>query len=291
MTGPSDRRPHLRRWTRRATHRRSLPCCSGPTAVSDHIDAVVGLQKAARPSRQVPADNGALRPRASTPTLPTPTIARPTVWTTSQMSYEEVLDAVKALEIAHGSSTNAVRNQVLYAHEATRVAPVVSRRVVAAAVARLRRGRCRQEVDHTGQRLDIPARLPRHRGGQAAHARRDPPGLLLALHRDRQVRDLRTAPRASRSSRVRHHRGAVRRRRPHAVDRPPRCADPADPDAGPQRRHTGRHHPDRLHRGLPGAGRLRVEAPTAAGTPCCGRPRSCPPTVRRQSGPRPAAVS
>ncbi len=73
--------------------------------MSDHIDAVAHLQRAARPSRHVPADNGALRPKAPTPTLLTPAIARPTVWAASQMSYEEVLDAVRDLELATGATS------------------------------------------------------------------------------------------------------------------------------------------------------------------------------------------
>jgi len=72
--------------------------------------------RAARPSRHVPANNGALRPKAPTPTLPTPAIARPTVWAASQMSYEEVLDAVRDLELANGTtSPKQVRSQVLFA--------------------------------------------------------------------------------------------------------------------------------------------------------------------------------
>jgi len=83
--------------------------------MSDHIDAVAHLQRAARPSRHVPANNGALRPKAPTPTLPTPAIARPTVWAASQMSYEEVLDAVRDLELANGTtSPKQVRSQVLF---------------------------------------------------------------------------------------------------------------------------------------------------------------------------------
>ncbi|MGV1010235.1 MAG: hypothetical protein ACOYBY_16785 [Dermatophilaceae bacterium] len=84
--------------------------------MSEHIDAIAHLQKAARPSRHVPADNGALRPKAPTPTLPTPAIARPTVWAASQMSYEEVLDAVRDLELANGvSSPKFIRRQLLFA--------------------------------------------------------------------------------------------------------------------------------------------------------------------------------
>lgn len=84
--------------------------------MSDHIDAVAHLQKAARPSHNVPAKNGGLRPKAPTPVLPTPAIARPTVWTASQMSYEEVLAAVRDLELADGtSSPKQVRSQVLFA--------------------------------------------------------------------------------------------------------------------------------------------------------------------------------
>ena len=84
--------------------------------MSDHIDAIAHLQKAARPSRHVPADNGALRPKAPTPTLPTPAIARPTVWAASQMSYEEILDAVRDLELANGAtSPKFIRRQLLFA--------------------------------------------------------------------------------------------------------------------------------------------------------------------------------
>ncbi|HRV68095.1 MAG TPA: site-specific integrase [Marmoricola sp.] len=84
--------------------------------MSDHIDAVAHLQKAARPSRNVPADNRGLRPKAPTPTLPTPMIARPTVWAGSQMSYEEVLAAVRDMELASGStSPKQARSQVLFA--------------------------------------------------------------------------------------------------------------------------------------------------------------------------------
>jgi integrase len=66
--------------------------------VVDRVDPVVHLQRAARPSRQPPADNGAVRAKAPTPALPPPVIARPTVWTASQMSYEEVIAAVEELE-------------------------------------------------------------------------------------------------------------------------------------------------------------------------------------------------
>jgi hypothetical protein len=84
--------------------------------VSDHIDAIAHLQRAARPSRHVPANNGALRPKAPTPLLPTPAIARPTVWAASQMSYEEVLDAVRDLELANGTtSPKQIRSRVLSA--------------------------------------------------------------------------------------------------------------------------------------------------------------------------------
>ena len=84
--------------------------------MSDHIDAVAHLQKAARPSRLGPTNNGGLRPKAPTPALPTPAIARPTVWAASQMSYQEVLDAIRDLEFASGStSPKQVRSQVLSA--------------------------------------------------------------------------------------------------------------------------------------------------------------------------------
>jgi hypothetical protein len=84
--------------------------------MSDHIDVVANLQRAARPSRHVPASNGALRSKALTPVLPTPAIARPTVWAASQMSYEEVLDAVRNLELANGTtSPKQLRSQVLFA--------------------------------------------------------------------------------------------------------------------------------------------------------------------------------
>ncbi len=84
--------------------------------MSDHIDAVAHLQKAARPSRHVPADNGALRPKAPTPALPTPAIARSTVWAAAQMSFEEVLDAVRDLELANGAtSPKFIRSQVRFA--------------------------------------------------------------------------------------------------------------------------------------------------------------------------------
>lgn len=84
--------------------------------MSDHIDAVAHLQRAARPSRHVSADNGALRPKAPTPALRTPSIARPTVWAASQMSYEEVLDAVRDLELANGTTSPKLgRSQVLFA--------------------------------------------------------------------------------------------------------------------------------------------------------------------------------
>lgn len=84
--------------------------------MSDHVDAIAHLQRAARPSRHAPADNGALRPKAPTPTLPTPAIGRPTVWTASQMSYQEVLDAVRDLELANGTtSPKQIRSQMLAA--------------------------------------------------------------------------------------------------------------------------------------------------------------------------------
>lgn len=86
--------------------------------MSDHVDPVAHLQRAARPSRRPPSVNGAVRPRAATPALPTPVIARPTVWPASQMSYEEVLDAVRDLdlEIANGArSPKFLRSQVLFA--------------------------------------------------------------------------------------------------------------------------------------------------------------------------------
>ena len=84
--------------------------------MSDHIDPVAHLQKAARPSRNVPANNGGLRPKAPTPTLPTPAIARPTVWAASQMSYEELLAAVRDLESANGTTlSKQIRSQVLFA--------------------------------------------------------------------------------------------------------------------------------------------------------------------------------
>ncbi|GAB2448318.1 tyrosine-type recombinase/integrase [Nocardioides hungaricus] len=83
--------------------------------MSDHIDAVAHLQRAARPSRHVPIDNGGLRPKAPTPQLPTPAIARPSVWAASQVSYEEVLAAVRDLEIATGATQKHVRSQVLFA--------------------------------------------------------------------------------------------------------------------------------------------------------------------------------
>lgn len=73
--------------------------------MSNHVDPVFHLQKAARPSRYVPADNGALRPKAPTPVLPTPAIPRPTVWPASQMSFEEVLAAVRELEVANGATS------------------------------------------------------------------------------------------------------------------------------------------------------------------------------------------
>lgn len=84
--------------------------------MSDHVDAVAHLQKAARPSRNVPASNGGLRPKAPTPTLPTPAIARPTVWAASQMSYEEVIVAVRDLEFSNGTpSPKLVSSQLLFA--------------------------------------------------------------------------------------------------------------------------------------------------------------------------------
>lgn len=84
--------------------------------MNDHVDAVAHLQKAARPSRHAPANNGALRPKAPTPMLPTPVIARPTVWAASQMSYEEVLGAVRDVELANGTtSPKQVRSQMLFA--------------------------------------------------------------------------------------------------------------------------------------------------------------------------------
>lgn len=79
--------------------------------MSDHIDQVAHLQKAARPSRHVAAGR-ALRPKAPTPALPTPAIARPTVWAAAQMSFEEVLDAVRDLELAKGTSPKQVHSQV-----------------------------------------------------------------------------------------------------------------------------------------------------------------------------------
>lgn len=86
--------------------------------MTDHVDPVAHLQRAGRPSRRPPADNGALRSKAPTPTLPTPAIARPTVWPASQLSYEEVLDAVHDLEIAEGATSRRfIRAQVLFAEK------------------------------------------------------------------------------------------------------------------------------------------------------------------------------
>ena len=82
--------------------------------IDGHIDAVTHLQKAARPSRRGPVDNGALRPKAPTPKLATPAIARTTVWTASQMSYEELLDVVRDGEITAGSSARYARTMVLH---------------------------------------------------------------------------------------------------------------------------------------------------------------------------------
>lgn len=82
--------------------------------IDKHVDAVTHLQKAARPSRRGPIDNSALRPKAPTPRLATPAIARTTVWTASQISYEEVLDAVRDGEITAGSSSRYARTMVLY---------------------------------------------------------------------------------------------------------------------------------------------------------------------------------
>jgi hypothetical protein len=71
---------------------------------------MIPLQKAARPSRYVPKDAGALRGKAPTPALPTPAVARPTVWAASQQSYEEVLAALRLDEARAGKSAKRVND-------------------------------------------------------------------------------------------------------------------------------------------------------------------------------------
>lgn len=83
--------------------------------MSDRVDPVAHLQKAARPSRYTPESNGALRGKAPTPVLPTPAIARPTVWGASQMSFEEVLTSLYDLEIGAGFTRTYAKQQVFQA--------------------------------------------------------------------------------------------------------------------------------------------------------------------------------